>query len=133
MESLNGQNGSTLIEDISAPEIIISVALILLSFKCFEWNKIVSTLGIIGVFAFLLNLSKPVLFLIDALSAALMIITGLLLYQEFMEGLNRREAHAERRGASQHQLPEWFSFVKGLLAVTVMSASAYFIARLGSR
>jgi len=133
MESLNGPNTSTLIEDISAPEIIISMALILLSYLRYGWTKVLPTLVGIGIFAFLLNLSKPVLFLIDALSAALMIITGLLLYQEFMEGLNRREAHAERRGASQHQLPEWFSFVKGLLAVMVMSASAYFIARLGSR
>jgi hypothetical protein len=133
MESLEGQHSSIFIEVVSAPEIIISVALILLSFKRYEWTKIVSTLGAIGVLGFLLNLSKSVLFLIDALSAALMIVTGLLLYQEFMEGLNAREALAERRGASDDARPEWSSIGKGLLAVMVMCSSAYFIARLGAR
>jgi hypothetical protein len=132
MESLNGGNASTFIEDISVPEIIISMAMILLSYQRYGLTRVVPLVGI-AVFVSLLNLSKPVLFLIDALSAALMIVTGLLLYQEFMEGLNARETLAEQRGAQDHPTQEWFSFAKGLLAATVMSASAYFIARLGSR
>jgi hypothetical protein len=100
--------------------------------KSYEWTKVALTLFVIAVFAFLLNLSKSILILIDTLSAALMITTGLLLYQEFMESLNVREKLAEQTGAREGTAPDWSSVLKGLLAVSFMSSSAYFIARLGS-
>jgi len=133
IETFNEQPAPFLVDDISAPEIMISIAWIIVVFQRYRWTKTVLMIVCIGAVVTLLNFARPVLVLIDGLSAGFIIMTGIVLYRDFIEDLNAREKLSGRQLGCEHLRLTLSSFAKGVLAVSVMSSSAYFIARLGAR